>query len=308
MIAQQVDRFNSVPDMIERGRTVQLSTGEQPVPLVRCACDKGERSDGKRRSGMVSAPRWPSRLWIVRHGESAGNVARDQAQAAGAHRITLAVRDVDIALSPQGEEQATALGDWFARRAAEDRPEVLLASPYHRAQQTAELFRDAGGAPTDEPICVDERLREKEFGILDGLTTSGVAATFPDQAEFRRLLGKFYHRPPGGESWCDVVFRLRSVMDTIALHYAGERVMIVAHQVVVLCLRYVIETLSEEEILAIDRAGDVANCSVTEYRCDPTKARDGGLVLVRYNAVRHLQQGDGAEVTTEPDHMGGIRG
>ena len=34
--------------------------------------------------------RWPSRLWIVRHGESAGNVARDLAHASGLGRIDIA--------------------------------------------------------------------------------------------------------------------------------------------------------------------------------------------------------------------------
>ncbi len=41
---------------------------------------------------------------------------------------------------------------------------------------------------------IDERLREREFGILDQLTTMGVRELFPEQAEFRRRLGKFYHR------------------------------------------------------------------------------------------------------------------
>jgi broad specificity phosphatase PhoE len=254
------------------------------------------------------AGRWPERLWLVRHGESAGNVARDRAHAQGLERIALDMRDVDVPLSPRGEQQARALGQWFARARAADRPDALLASPYARAQATARLFRDAGGCDADEPICVDERLREKEFGILDGLTTSGVAALEPQQAEFRRLLGKFYHRPPGGESWCDVIFRLRAVMDTIALHYAGARVMIVAHQVVVLCLRYVIERLGEEEILAIDRAGDVANCSVTEYRFDPALGRGGGLALVRYNAVEPIVADAAAPVTVEPAHGPGVRG
>ena len=249
--------------------------------------------------------RWPSILWIVRHGESAGNVARDQAMASGAERIALAVRDVDVPLSPRGEDQARALGRWFARGAADGRPEVILASPYVRAQATARLFREAGGTDGDEPVCVDERLREKEFGILDGLTTSGVAARYPDQVDFRRLLGKFYHRPPGGESWCDVVFRLRSLLDTTMLHHPGKRVMIVAHQVVVLCLRYVIERLSEAEVLAIDQAGDVANCSVTEYRVDPAK---GALALVRYNQTAPVEQDPVAEVTAEPDRGVGARG
>jgi len=265
------------------------------------------RSNVGKRDGM-STFRWPSRLWIVRHGESAGNVARDVAHANGADRIELSTRDVDIVLSTRGEEQALALGEWFARAAPDDRPDVMLASPYARARATATLFRDAGGTDEDEPICVDERLREKEFGILDGLTVSGVASVYPDQAEFRRLLGKFYHRPPGGESWCDVIFRLRSLMDTIALHYAGRRVMIVAHQVVVLCLRYVIENMSEEQILAIDHEGDVANCSVTEYRFDPDAGREGGMTLVRYNAVPHLDQAGADDITAESDRTGGVRG
>src|SRR5205085_3698285 len=106
----------------------------------------------------------------------------------------------------------------------------------------------------------DERLREKEFGVLDRLTHAGVLQVYPEQAEFRRLLGKFYHRPPGGESWCDVILRLRSMLDTISLHYADRNLMIVAHQVVVLCLRYILEGLDEAQILKIDRLGDVANC------------------------------------------------
>lgn len=248
---------------------------------------------------------WPSVLWLVRHGQSAGNLARDAAQAQGAHRIPLTLRDVDVPLSDLGREQAASLGKWFAQR--DERPEVLLASPYVRARQTAEIFRANGGCAPDEPICTDERLREKEFGILDGLTTHGIAHFEPQQAEFRRLLGKFYHRPPGGESWCDVILRLRAVLDTISLHHAGRRVMIVAHQVVVLCLRYVLEGLSEEEILAIDKAGDVGNCAVTEYRFNPAAGKDGTLELAAYNVTAPLVE-DRTPVTAEPDAMVAARG
>jgi len=252
--------------------------------------------------------RWPARLWVVRHGQSAGNVARDTAHAEGMHRIELDLRDVDVPLSELGERQAEALGRWFAQGQGHDRPDVILCSLYVRARETARLFRDAGGAPADEPICGDERLREKEFGILDGLTTAGVRAEEPQQAEFRRLLGKFYHRPPGGESWCDVILRLRSLLDTVSLHYHGRRVMIVAHQVVVLCLRTIIENLTEEEILAIDAEGDVANCSVTEYAFDPKAGKAGGLVLVRYNATAPVEHDAAAAVTSAPDAMVGARG
>lgn len=256
----------------------------------------------------MTTARWPTRLWLVRHGQSAGNVARDLAHASGEHRIQIAIRDVDVALSELGERQSDALGRWFARGEGHGRPDVILCSPYARARDTARRFRNAGGADPDESICADERLREKEFGILDGLTTAGIRAVHPEQAEFRRRLGKFYHRPPGGESWCDVIFRLRSLMDTVSLHYAGRDVMIVAHQVVVLCLRYIIENLTEAEILAIDRGGDVANCSITEYAHDPDAGKDGGLVLVRYNVTAPVDEDPVAERTSAPDALVGPRG
>jgi ribonuclease H / adenosylcobalamin/alpha-ribazole phosphatase len=249
--------------------------------------------------------KWPSVLWLVRHGQSAGNVARDLAHESGAIRIDLRERDVDVPLSDLGRQQAASLGKWVA--AQPEQPDVVLSSPYVRARQTAEIFKSAGGCAPDEPICADERLREKEFGILDGLTTGGVAQLQPEQAEFRRILGKFYHRPPGGESWCDVIFRLRSLLDTVSLHYGGCRVMIVAHQVVVLCLRYVIENLSEAEILAIDREGDVGNCAVTTYRLNPDAGKDGLLELASYNVVAPLVE-DATPVTAAPDRMVAARG
>lgn len=245
--------------------------------------------------------RRPERLWIMRHGESAGNVARDAAHQAGLARIDIPGRDVDVPLSRLGERQARSLGRWFAAQPEGERPEVILVSPYLRARQTAELVGEAGGFVSDRPeLIVDERLREKEFGILDGLTTLGIRESHPDQAEFRRILGKFYHRPPGGESWCDTILRLRSAIDTMSLRHGGRRVLVVSHQVVVLCFRYLVENLSEEEILAIDREGDVANCSLTEFRFDPGHGKDGGLVLERYNVTVPLED-EGTPVTSEPD-------
>lgn len=246
--------------------------------------------------------RWPSRLLLVRHGESAGNVARDRAHAGGLSHINIAQRDADVPLSLLGARQSTALGQWLAQRSADQRPQVLLTSPFLRARETAALIRSAGGLTSDAPADVrDERLREREFGILDRLTTSGIAEQFPEQAEARSRLGKFYHRPPGGESWCDVILRLRSVMDTLSLHYPDRRLLVVSHEVVVLCLRYLIEDLDEARIMAIDRQGDVANCAITEYEYQEHRdGSDGSLVLLRYNETAPLERA-GAPVTTAPD-------
>jgi probable phosphoglycerate mutase len=246
--------------------------------------------------------RWPDRLWVVRHGESAGNVAREAAHAAGLARLDIAQRDVDVPLSDLGERQSVALGRWFADQPVTGRPDVVMSSPYVRARRTGELLREVGGLALaqDQAFVVDERLREKEFGVLDRLTRAGIVEYHPEQAEFRRLLGKFYHRPPGGESWCDVILRLRGALDTISLHHGGRRVLILTHQVVVLCIRYLLENMTEDTILGIDREGDVANCAVTEYCFDPERGPNGALVLKRYNFVTPLEDA-GAPVTAKPD-------
>jgi ribonuclease H / adenosylcobalamin/alpha-ribazole phosphatase len=250
---------------------------------------------------------WPRTLWLIRHGQSAGNVARDAATDAGLDRIALEYRDVDVPLSDLGKQQAEVLGQWFAAQKQGHQPEVVIASPYRRALQTAEIFRKHGGAPDCDAVCIDERLREKEFGVLDGLTTKGISVHHPEQATFRSLLGKFYHRSPGGESWCDVILRLRSLMDTISLHHHGRDVMIVAHQVVVLCLRYILEGMDEATVLAIDKEADVANCAVTEYRFDDEAGKTGKLELVRYNETIALEE-QAMPVTRSPDKMVGARG
>ncbi len=247
--------------------------------------------------------RWPERLWIVRHGQSAGNVARDAADAAGLDRIDIALRDVDVPLSTLGERQAEALGRWFAARPEGERPEVVLSSPYVRARQTATAICEAGGVGESarQPV-VDERLREREFGIFDRLTTLGIRQKHPELADHRALLGKFYFRPPGGESWADVILRLRSALDTVSLHHADRRVLIVCHQVVVLCLRYILEELDEPQILAIDKAGEVINCGVCEYEFEPNDARLCAPKLARYNFAAPLIE-EAAPVTSAPDAM-----
>jgi broad specificity phosphatase PhoE len=252
-------------------------------------------------------PPWPNALWLVRHGESAGNVARDRAEAAGLPLIELAERDMDVPLSPRGREQAAALGRWFARLPIERRPNVVLCSPYVRATETMDLLvRTAGMQIPSLRTVLDERLREKEFGDLDRLTKAGIAAGFPEQAQLRARVGKFYYRPPNGESWCDVLLRVRSVLDQIQLQYRGDRVLIVGHQVIVLCFRYLLERMTERQILDIDATGDVANCSVTSYYPRRDDAGRVGMTLELWNHVMPLEEA-GAPVTAEPDAPAGPR-
>ena len=245
---------------------------------------------------------WPARLWIVRHGQSAGNAARDDAEARGLGLIDIQTRDADTPLSTLGRQQSEALAHWFSSMPAEERPCVFYSSPFVRSVDTCRAIASALDTDPDE-IGLDERLREKEFGILDRYTRHGIIQKFPELAEQRQLVGKFYFRPPGGESWCDVILRLRSIIEVLRRDHVGDRVLIVAHQVIVNCFRYLLECMDEKTILAIDAKADVPNCGVTEYALTGV-GDEARFCLQRANFVAPelLEE---AEVTRAPDRPAG---
>jgi 2,3-bisphosphoglycerate-dependent phosphoglycerate mutase len=220
--------------------------------------------------------------------------------------IDIHMRDVDVPLSELGQQQAEATGRWFGALRADERPEVILSSPYLRARQTADAICKAGGLAGPARMVIDERLREREFGVFDRLTTLGIREKYPEEAAHRAMLGKFYHRPPGGESWADVILRLRSALNTINLHYCDRRVLIVCHQVVVLCMRYILEELTEQDILRIDKQGEILNCGMCVYHFEADA--DGACVpkLAVWNHGAPLEA-EGAPKTAEPDMMTGAR-
>jgi probable phosphoglycerate mutase len=241
---------------------------------------------------------WPASLLLVRHAESLGNVAREAAEQTGAGFIDIAERDMDVDLSERGERQAKALGNWLAELG--DRvPTVALTSPYVRTRRTAEIALQASEL-ADIELCCDERLREREFGSFDRLTRRGLMEKYPEEWETRVRLGKFYHRPPGGESWCDVALRVRSLLDSVTRVHGGERVVLFTHEVVISLFRYVLEPLDEESVLAAGRATPMVNCGVTEFEFDPGLGRGGGMRLLYHNKPAALEEA-GVPVTQESD-------
>jgi broad specificity phosphatase PhoE len=115
------------------------------------------------------------------------------------------------------------LAHWFAQMPGE-RPCSFLVSPFCARSRRMWAVSDAIGVDRDD-IHVDERLREKEFGVLDGYTARASERKFPDLHAQRAHVGKFYFRPPGGESWCDVILRLRSMVEVLRRDHVGDRVL-----------------------------------------------------------------------------------
>jgi broad specificity phosphatase PhoE len=232
-------------------------------------------------------------IWLVRHGESVGNEAATRAEREGLDRVPLDIRDADVPLSSTGREQAEALGRWLSVRSSS--VDVFWVSPYARARQTLAIALDAAELLASPRT--DERLRDRELGILDLLTTSGVARFHPEEAERRLHLGKFYHRPPGGESWADVALRLRSFLSDAAAASPAQQAsnaMVVAHDAVVMVLLYLLLGMEEAELLDFAASRTVLNASVTHL----TRSEDGWR-LVDFAAVDHLTT-EGAPVTAHP--------
>ena len=184
---------------------------------------------------------------------------------------------MDVPLSALGMKQARSLGAWFANQP--ERPTMIVTSPHLRAHRTAAAIAAAITLPV--VLRVDERLREQDMGCLERLTGIGIIARYPREAERLAQVGKFYYRPPGGESWCDVLLRVRSLIDHLRLVNTDQRVLLVAHQVIVLCARWTVENLDESAVLAIDSRADVVDCGVTSYIAN----REGALELTEFNFV-----------------------
>jgi broad specificity phosphatase PhoE len=237
-----------------------------------------------------------TQLLLIRHGESEGNVAAATASRERLDVVPVTARDADVPLSATGVEQATSLGLWLHGDGRGLWPGAVFSSPYLRAHQTAELaFGSTGnGAPRAalRPL-LDERLRDRELGVLDTLTGRGIVSRFPQEAERRRWLGKFYYRPPGGESWADLALRVRSFLLDLEVYGGPERVAVVCHDAVVLVFRYVCEGFTEEEVLGIGATTPVMNTGVTLLSREAGTRRWAPTL---FNSTEHLEQ-HGAPVT-----------
>jgi broad specificity phosphatase PhoE len=119
----------------------------------------------------------------------------------------------DPDLSPLGEQQASELGE----RRARDRISAVYCSDLLRARRTAEIA--FGG--TEVPIIQDPRLRECDYGQMNGAPAD----------EVHSVRGDHVTEPfPAGESCADVVTRVASFLDDLRRDHPKDTVLIIAHR------------------------------------------------------------------------------
>jgi len=171
-------------------------------------------------------------IYLIRHGESLGNI-----DLSVYHRMA----DHAIPLSDRGREQATAAGralaDLIDISPAE--PLRVWSSPYCRTRETA----DRVGTELKKKFSqVDHRehinLCEQQFGLFDGIPDEELASRFPEEHAHYALAeshgGKFWARMPLGESRFDVAVRIHEAFGTFhrdAERHGVRNIVVVCHGV-----------------------------------------------------------------------------
>ncbi|MEU5862673.1 MULTISPECIES: histidine phosphatase family protein [unclassified Nonomuraea] len=221
----------------------------------------------------------PSRIIAVRHGESQANLAHAQA---GDRPLVYERGDDEVSLTDLGLLQAQALGRRLAGLPDGEAPEVVWCSPYLRALDTWNAVRESWGAAA-LPVTVDERLRDQESGAFAPFNLAAISERFPGEVRRMRAEGPYAYRPPGGESLADVVVRLKDFLAGLREAADGRRVLIVAHDSVVLGLRHVMAGRDDAALADVLRFAPVLNASLSVWR-----AAGGGFEVVAFNDVTHL--------------------
>jgi probable phosphoglycerate mutase len=149
-----------------------------------------------------------TKLLLIRHGETAWNAE---------HRIQ---GKLDIPLSPLGMLQSARLADCLANEPIE----AVYSSGQSRAWLTAAPLAARLGLQ----VIAEPRLRERSFGVFEGLTLDEIAAQYP--AEFIKWRERDLEwRPEGGESGQQLIDRVMSAVTEIGARHRRQTVALVSH-------------------------------------------------------------------------------
>lgn len=160
-----------------------------------------------------------TRIYIVRHGESEGNIKGD-------------ITGADPALTARGIAQAKELATFLSDLTID----IIYSSPLIRAYATAlEIAKKRG-----LPIIVSHSIKERYFGSLEGKKRAEVQKKYKEKyeafdtvSEKEQLLWKVVEDM---ESFTDVYGRVVSFFDEVTTLYPGKSVLLVSHAHVMLSL------------------------------------------------------------------------
>jgi broad specificity phosphatase PhoE len=152
-------------------------------------------------------------MYLVRHGATDQNDCRP---------IVLQGHGINGPLNANGLRQASAVAEALANQPIQ----AIYASPMLRAQMTAEAIASRHHLPVHTvPL-----LHEVNVGTWEGMSWQQIQEQDPEH--YSRFLGDPYVAYRGGESYADVLERVRQVLRELLVRHAGQRIVVVAHNVV----------------------------------------------------------------------------
>ena len=231
----------------------------------------------------------PSLLVLVRHAESARNVAKKGSRFFLDDESRKAVRGVadhHVPITDEGRHQAELTGR--ALRTDFGTFDYVYHSGYRRTQETAEHLLSAYTEEERKSMRVRHHLflRERDAGWTYDMTTSEAEAAFPWLQDYWDTFGPFFARPPGGESLAEVAARVYLFLGMLFRERAQRRILVVSHVGTLRVFRYLLERWSHDEFMERWESEQVPNCAVTSYAFDPA----AGRLLLRSLNVVHWQR------------------
>ncbi|MFA6995157.1 MAG: histidine phosphatase family protein [Patescibacteria group bacterium] len=208
----------------------------------------------------------PKDLYLVRHGESEGNLVRKQFEETGEESFFsdefLGLHESQYKLTPQGMKQAEKAGKWFHLKKITAFDRMLVSNNVRAMQTAAELELPQAS------WMMDFNLRERDGGLFNVIKPTRRDSQYLDQQKFYDTQ-PFLFRPPQGESIADVCQRIKVVLDTLARECDGQKVIIVCHGHVMRTFRIILERMSlkkaNEYLTTKEEWGRVPNCAIIHF-------------------------------------------
>jgi broad specificity phosphatase PhoE len=236
----------------------------------------------------------PKNLFLVRHGQSEGNLVRKNFEETNDESFFsdefLGLHESQYKLTELGVKQAKMAGKWFEDNNFTQFYRMLVSNNVRAMQTAAHL-----NLPHPPEWMMDFNLRERDAGLFNVILPSKRDTDYPDQQKFYNTQ-PFLFRPPQGESIADVCQRIKIVLDTLARECDGKDVIIVCHGHVIRSFRIILERLSLHKsnklLLGESDSDRVPNCSVFHYtRQNP----NGTNVMDKFGWMRMVRPAGGGK-------------
>jgi broad specificity phosphatase PhoE len=199
---------------------------------------------------------------LIRHGQSEGNAEG----RFGGHTAT--------PLSARGRRQAEAT----ARALSSENFSAIYSSDLPRAVETAAPLARLVGREVQQR----EAFRERNVGVMEGLTFEEAAATHPEQ--YAALIRRDFEQVLlGGESYRQMLDRASRELDHAILRHSGGRIALFSHTGTICILAlHLMGALDAPELRPVWIA--TANCGITRFEL----RADGFVRVLAVNDTRHL--------------------